>query len=94
MSNSITAITDGTFAYNQLTSVTIPNSVTTIEGSAFHYNNISSITIGQNVSFKDSLSYSPFDDFIVATYQGVAGTYIRHTIKEGNYYHYEWTKVN
>jgi hypothetical protein len=48
--DSVTAIGDGAFSGNQLTSVTIPDSVTTIGHVAFQGNRLTSVTIPDSVT--------------------------------------------
>ena len=48
--DSVTAIGDGAFSNNQLTSVTIPDSGTVIGDEAFKFNELTSVTIPDSVT--------------------------------------------
>ena len=56
--SSVTSIGSSAFAYNSLTSVTIPNSVTSIGVSAFSYNALTSVTIPNSVTTMGSSAFA------------------------------------
>ena len=70
---SVTAIGEGAFEFNDLTSVVIPNSVTTIGNYAFQYNNLSSVYIGANSNLTETtgIGYGAFrSSNLTTTYNG------------------------
>ena len=64
---SVTEISTGVFAYESLTSVTIPNSITKIGEDAFVYTNLTEVTIPESVTFLGDGAFFRCDDLADVT---------------------------